>query len=340
MSTHARIQNTEVRLHSPPAVSGLKFRKFRGEVDYHAMLAVINGSKGADRIERTDTLEDIARNYEYLLNCDPYQDVLIAEVNREVIGYNRVFWEKLDDGTRTYSSFGFMLPSWRRRGIGRAMLLYAEQRLREIAAKHPEDGPRFFRSWAADTETGTRHLLLSEGYQPVRFEFEMVRDLSEPFPEAPMPEGLEVRPVETDHLWLIHDAMNEAFLDHWGHRDVTKEEFKQWMKDPVFEPKHWKVAWDEDQVAGMVMNFINITENEEYNRKRGYTENISVRRPWRKRGLARSLIVQSLHYLKQLGMSEAGLSVDTQNPNGALSLYKSVGFQPTKQHIDYQKPLD
>jgi hypothetical protein len=65
------------------------------------MLAVINGSKGADRIERTDTLEDIARNYEYLLNCDPYQDVLIAEVNHEVIGYNRVFWEQLDDGTRT-----------------------------------------------------------------------------------------------------------------------------------------------------------------------------------------------------------------------------------------------
>jgi GNAT superfamily N-acetyltransferase len=139
MSTHLRFQDITVRLHGPPAVSGLKFRKFRGEVDYPAMLAVINGSKGADRIERTDTLEDIARNYEYLLNCDPYQDVLIAEVNHEVIGYNRVFWEQLDDGTRTYSSFGFMLPSWRRRGIGRAMLLYAEQRLREIAAKHPED---------------------------------------------------------------------------------------------------------------------------------------------------------------------------------------------------------
>jgi mycothiol synthase len=214
MSSQTKIHDDMVHLPNAPAIPGLNFRRFRGEIDYPHMLAVINDSKEADGIERTETLENITRNYEYILNCDPYQDVLIAEVSGEVIGYNRVFWEKLDDGTYTYTVFGFLLPAWRRRGIGRSMLRHGEQRLREIAANHLADGPRFFQSWAADTEVGTIHLLLSEGYQPVRFSYEMVRDLNAPISEAPMPEGLEIRPVETEHLWLIYDARNEAFRDH------------------------------------------------------------------------------------------------------------------------------
>ena len=59
------------------------------------------------------------------------------------------------------------------------------------------------------------------------------------------------------------------------------------MEDPTFNPDIWKIAWDGDRVAGIVMNIVNEKENEEYQRKRGYTENISVGRPWRKRGLAR-----------------------------------------------------
>jgi mycothiol synthase len=340
MNIQTETRTTNVHLPHAPSISGLTFRKFRGEVDYPGMLAVIEGSKDADGIERTDSLDDFIRAYEYLHHCDPYQDILIAEVDGEVIGYNRVFWDKLDDGTRTYTSFGFMLPKWRRLGIGRVMLHHAERRLREIAADHPGDRPKFFHSWSADTEVGTTKLLESEGYQPARYFFEMVRDLAEPIIESPMPEGLEVRPVQKDHLWLIFEAMNEAFRDHWGHRDATKEEYEQWMKYPQFKPDHWKVAWDGDQVAGMVHNIINEDENEEYERKRGYTENICVLRPWRKRGLARALLTQSFSYLKQLGMTEAALGVDTENLSGALRLYESVGFQCVKRQTDYRKPLE
>ena len=66
------------------------------------------------------------------------------------------------------------------------------------------------------------------------------------------------------------------------------------MSDPDFDPSLWRVAWQGDEVAGMVLSFINKDENEMYGRKRGYTENICVRRPWRKQGLAKALIALSL----------------------------------------------
>jgi ribosomal protein S18 acetylase RimI-like enzyme len=168
----------------------------------------------------------------------------------------------------------------------------------------------------------------------------MVRDLREPFPEAPMPPGLEVRPVKTEQLRHIFEASNEAFRDHWGSRDESEEEYKSQLESPEFHPELWKVAWDGDQMAGVVHNFVVEKENEEYHRKRGYTEGICVRRPWRKRGLARALIVQSMKMFRSMGTTETALSTDSQNISGAFRLYESVGYRKVKQQINFRKPIE
>jgi mycothiol synthase len=323
-----------------PQVPGLVFRGFRGETDYPSMLAVIDGSKAADRIERSDTLEDVVRNYRHLHNCDPYRDMVFAEVKGKVVGYGRVFWDQEATGLRRYAHFAFLLPEWREKGIRRAMLHHNEGRLRQIAAEHPDDGPRFFEAWADENEVHWSSLLLAEGYEGVRYGFEMVRPDLENIPDLPLPDGLEVRPVEPEQIPLIWAAAKEAFRDHWGYsEDEWEQELEGWREAPTFMPHLWQVAWDGDKVAGMVQNFIDHAQNEEYGRLRGYTEGISVRRPWRRRGLAKALIARSFHLLKDLGMTEAALGVDAQNPNGALQLYKSMGFQVVKRQTTYRKQM-
>jgi GNAT superfamily N-acetyltransferase len=183
-------------------------------------------------------------------------------------------------------------------------------------------------------------LVTDLGYGPVRYGYEMVRPDLENIPDLPLPEGLEVRPVKPEHYRLIWQALNEAFKDHWGSVEWREEWLEEWMESPTFNPDLWQVAWDGDQVAGTVLNFINHKENEEYDRKRGWTEYICVRRPWRRQGLAKALIARSLHVVKEQGMTEAALGVDTQNPNGALQLYEGMGFRPVKHYTTYRKPLD
>jgi ribosomal protein S18 acetylase RimI-like enzyme len=329
----------QIILDDSPRIPGLRFRRFRGEVDYPFMLRISQACMKADNIPYTNTLEEIANYYAHLQNCDPFQDMVFAEIDDEMIGYSRVFWEKLNEGIRVYTLFGNILPEWRRAGIGTAMLLFNEERLRTVASDHPQDGSRFFQSWAADTEIGTEALLKSQDYKPIRYSFDMVRDLSQPIPDAPLPEGLEIRPVEEDHIWPIFRAANEAFRDHWGFRPTADEEFEGWMKDPCFHPELWKVAWDGDQIAGSVQNFINLEENKEHNRKRGYTEGISTRRPWRKRGLASALITESMKMFKKMGMTETAHGVDAENTSGALRLYKKLGYKVVKQYTTFRKPL-
>jgi ribosomal protein S18 acetylase RimI-like enzyme len=88
-----------------------------------------------------------------------------------------------------------------------------------------------------------------------------------------------------------------------------------------------------------VLNYIDSEENAEYQRQRGYTEGISVRRPWRRRGVARALLTRSLKMFHDMGMHEAALGVDSQNLNGANLLYESVGFRLVQRFAIYRKPL-
>ncbi len=329
-----------IQVKNAPAIAGLTFRGFAGESDYPKMLAVIEGSKHVDQVERTDSLEDVQRNYSHLTNCDPYTDMLFAEMNGEVIGYQRVWWDKLNDGlTLTNSCVGFLLPEWRRKGIGTAMFQYAEDRMRQIAAAHTGPETKVFSMWANGTAEGWVALLESQGYTATRYFFEMTRDINEPLADAPLPAGLQVRPVTEADYRAVYEAHTEAFRDHWGFNEQSFEEFMRWSEEPDFNPNLWKVAWDGDQIAGQVLNFVNSAENIEYQRKRGYTEAISVRRPWRKRGLARSLVIQSIAMFKEMGMTETALGVDAENPSGALSLYQGLGYKEVRRNMIYRKPL-
>jgi mycothiol synthase len=322
-----------------PAIPGLSFRGFNGKSDFPNMVAVIASCREADQIERVDTVEFMTHYYAHLVNCDPYQDMLFAQINNQVVGYTRVNWWTQTDGTYIYRSICFVMPEWRGRGLGTYLLMWDEQRLREIAKTHPEGRPRYFESSAAESQPGTRSLLEQLGYIPIRHSYLMVRPDLEDIPAAPMPEGLEVRPVKLEDVPAIREASVEAFRDHWGFSESMEPSAQQMIEDPNFDPSLWQVAWDGDQIVGMVLVFINEKENEEYHRKRGWTENICVRRPWRKRGLARALIVRSFHAIKERGMQEAALGVDTQNVTGALHLYESVGFRPVKQTTLYRKPM-
>ncbi len=226
-----------ISIPNSPSIRGLTFRRFRGEPDYPHMAALISACKVVDGVERSTSVDDIARTYRHLENCDPQTDMLFAEVNGQLIAYGRIWWDDLLDGNRLYHPFGFLHPAWRGKGIGNALWEAAELRAREITTGHPQEKPKFLQVEAFESEKALVALLISRGYRPVRYETSMVRDLGEPFPSAPMPAELEVRPVKSEHLRHIFEASNEAFRDHWGIRDMSEEDNKSEMESPNYQTR-------------------------------------------------------------------------------------------------------
>jgi ribosomal protein S18 acetylase RimI-like enzyme len=330
----------QIFLADAPALDGLTFRLFRDESDYAHIVEFINVCSVADGVEDHATVEWATNFFAHIVDFDPRRDILFAAIDDRPVGWVRGWKRRLDDGTQVYLVNGGVLPGWRRRGIGRALQHWGEQQLRELAAQQPAAGPRVFRSFAADTEEGLIGMLEQEGYQAIRYGFEMARPFTDPIPDLPLPEGVEVRAVAPEQYRQVAAALNEAFRDHWSHSESTEEDYQRWINSPAFQPHLWQVGWAGDEVAGMVLNFIDPDYNAEFKRLRGWTDPICVRRPWRKQGLAKALIARSMRLLQAQGMTEAGLGVDAQNPNGALRLYESLGFRVTKKFMTYEKPLD
>lgn len=327
---------TPIQVARPPAVAGLLFRRFRDDADYAAIADLIVACNVADGIDYIPTADTLRAEYEPRSDVDPRRDFVLAEVDGRVVGYGESN-RQVRDGVAIYWTFGAVLPEFRRRGIGRSILHANEARGREIAAGHEDAEGRAFGSWVNEREGGANELARSEGYEPIRYGFTMIRPSLDDLPTAELPDGLEIRPVEPDQHRAIFEADNEAFRDHWGHREATDDDFATTFASPDLDTSLWRVAWDGGEVAGGVMSWIWKAENETLGVRRGWLEHISVRRPWRKRGLATALIVSALAGLRDRGMTDAMLGVDAENVTGALGLYEKLGFRVKDRSTNYRK---
>jgi ribosomal protein S18 acetylase RimI-like enzyme len=313
-----------------PALPGYSFRHMQGEADLPAIVAVLSACEAAAGFENLMSLEQVINFYRHLTNCDPARDTLLVERAQGLAAYGRVDWRRLEgQAVYLYSlAHHVLLEHWQGE-LAAILLRWLEDRCRQVAIESQQ-------------EHAFLALLEAHGYRPVRYFCKMERPNLDDIQDAPLPPGLEVRPVQPEHLRAIWDANVEAFRDHWGVSEVTETDYERFISDPVqFQPDVWKVAWDTDsgEVVGMVLGFINHADNAANNRKLGWTENICVRRPWRRQGVAHALIAENLRELKARGMAYAALGVDTDNPTGALRVYESMGFRPVQRNTVFQKPM-
>jgi mycothiol synthase len=320
-----------LQLDGAPQIDGLRFRRPRNDdAEYDELAEMIGEACKADTIPWHPSGSMLREDWTGDLEAfDPARDALVAEVDGRAVAVGG-HWRVLRHGRPVYSLWGHAHPAWRRRGIGRAMLaehLRAAQE-RGLALGDISPGDRVeVRSLAAETETGFQAILTAAGLVPVRWIFQLRRPTLDDIPDAPLPEGLELRPVERDQVRAVLLADDEAFRDHWEPRDFTEASMRSEMESKELRLDLWVVAWDGDEVVGSVQGWIWPEENEALGVERGWLDSISVRRPWRRRGVARAMTAEALRRLKAAGMEDAMLGVDAENPTGALGLYEGLGFE-------------
>lgn len=228
---------------------------------------------------------------------------------------------------------GAVHPRWRGDGLGRELLAWQLARAGELhrAAGSPD-------TWCVDasavsTDQDALRLFRRFDLSPTRYWFDMVASTAEP-PALDLPAGLRTVAYRPDLRSAVYAAHQDAFADHWGYQHRTAAE---WIPLTIgsdsFLPELSVVAFDGDEPAGYVLSYSDADP------ARLYVGHVGVRRPWRRRGLAASLLAVVLADAGRAGMTTAGLGVDADSPTGAVGVYERVGFAVEYQEVTYSAPI-
>ncbi|MFJ7916793.1 MULTISPECIES: GNAT family N-acetyltransferase [unclassified Lysinibacillus] len=176
-------------------------------------------------------------------------------------------------------------------------------------------------------ETANNQFFIQKGYLPLNSLYRMNRDLNKPIPALTLQEEFQFS------YWKMETSSEE--------RDYLDIEAEIWPDTPLGlnrlseykNNKLWTsmVIRQTDAIIGGLMAW----QEEEY----GVIEDVYVRGPWRKRGIAQFLLTQAMKYLKSHQLQKATLMVLTTNKS-ALSLYESVGFYTDTEEIRYFTKLN
>lgn len=334
--------NDSLDLPDSPSIAGLRFRLFDNEADYRGMAAVHEQSRLWDQVdplsarESVPTAETLAQRFPIVEHLHS-PDLLIAEINGQIIGYTHVLWRWTEEsGTQVYLHLGYLIPAWRGQGIGRAMLHWAQERIRKLASEEQPSDAIMLATNVSSTENEANILVQSEGYTAIHrlsdMKLESLRSFSNPL----FPSELEIRPVTSDHFRAIYDAWKDAFSGMLTSTPTNEEDYQEFlarhMNSANLDRSLCQVAWAKEQVVGLVWASLRGGV--------GIIEQVASRKAWQRRGIARILLMRSLNAFHERGIQQVRLFTDADNDQGARNLYESLGFREVKQHIFYRKPLE
>jgi mycothiol synthase len=190
------------------------------------------------------------------------------------------------------------------------------------------------KAYVAERDETLARLLEASGYRVVRHSFRMEADLAGQ-PAAPVwPDGIAVRtfrPGEDDQH--VYEVQEETFADQVDAEPHPYEEWRHWSFREPFDAELWFLAEEAAELVGILLARSERGGDETL----GWISVLGVRRPWRRRGLGRALLLHAFRELRRRGKRRAGLGVDGSNPTGAVQLYEQAGMRVVRRNDHWER---
>ena len=252
-----------------------------------------------------------------LPGLDPRRDALVArDAAGEVVG-----WAWVKFGRRCAVD---VHPAHTGRGLGSALLDWAEERARQF-------GARELGQTVADLDTAAAGLLRARGYAPTAQQWQLQYSLSEDPGQVESPSGVTFRPFRPQDAHDVYEVCEDAFAFSQTRRRSYEEWSELTIKRPVFVPELSPLAFDGGELVGLLIAFENPDGTE------GYVDQLAVREDHRGRGIAKALLFTTFRGFHRRGRSTTTLF--THSKLSALSLYEHLGMTVRSSDTVYHGDL-
>jgi len=298
---------------------------------------------------RLPTPDDADSVYDLMIRCD-IRDVGFPDTDREDVAHD---WEQINLARDSWLAFdakgalhGYCAvlpwgegariviyddPGTEDTDLFLGLLLMCEKRAVNIINEENNPAKRGIYTHLSDSAAHQRSILEEAGYRIKKYIFNMHKDLNDAQPEYELPQGFSIRTtIPGQDEPAIHALVQEAF--DWREREYQSfEDWKKFMIHPdSFNPDLWFLAVKDNEIIGTCLCF-------KYS-DIGWIRQLAVKKPFRKLGIGRALLQHSFKTFKALGLSKAGLAVESVNAN-AVNFYQSAGMYKAVHLDEYVKSV-
>jgi ribosomal protein S18 acetylase RimI-like enzyme len=248
---------------------------------------------------------------------------------------------EVGDIERIYTD-GTVVPGARRRGLGRRLLEWAEERAASLHRERHPDVRGVLCVTVHERNPSKQALVRAAGYEAVRWEHTMKRAMDDPLPDPPpTPPGLVLTAYSTDRDEAVRQAHREAFADDWNATPPDEARWSRWYTGlRAFRPNVSWLVLDGDEVAAYLLTYFWEADAAASGVREAFLGQLGVRREWRRRGVGALLLATALRSYRAAGYERSVLTVDTGNETGAPALYERAGFAVKDTTATWLKPLE
>jgi mycothiol synthase len=294
-----------------------------------------------------ETVDDTGEHYgetdlaEEMANPDVEvgKDFLGAYDGTELVGYASVMPRGEADGVFKVHVQGAVRPDRRGEGIGAVLARAMVDRGLAAGRERSSTLPVRLTATGLTSNEAQADLLTGLGMRGERWNFVMRTSLDDLGPELPLAEGYAFVRYDESMGDAVLAAHNAAFGGHHPNfTPWTPAMWKQWVTGShSFRPATSVVVVPEggDTVVGYVTTHEWEAYEQATGRREAYVAKVGVLEEHRGRGIAGALLSHCLRLYAEAGYDEASLDVDSENPTGALGVYRRAGFEVESRWTNY-----
>lgn len=234
-----------------------------------------------------------------------------------------------DEGSVRVFLDGDVSPEYRRKGIGSMLLDWQLARARQLLAESDRLVPGRIVANAEENLPDAVHMLVSRGFRPQRWYFDLRRDLSLDIPEVDLDHNIEIVPWSEDFDEQCRIAHNDAFAMHWGSEPSSPE---TWAEDRQYIAPEWSFlaldkSSDRAKVVGYLLSGRYEQDWDSLGWTEGYIDMLGVRQQWRNRKIATGLVAHAMNVYRADGIEYAAVGVDAAAPSKTYGLFSTLNFE-------------
>lgn len=278
-----------------------------------------------------DTSEEALRTALTWPNYRPSQDVWVAELDGQLVGYA----VSLEQPSQRSTVYAVVHPTHRRKGLG-------TQFLNLITARAGALDSNNMLIYANERNVASVQFLNKHNIQRVGSSGVMKSAGTMDIPAFEFPIGFTLKQyAEVNEPRILLQALNVCYLDMWGHQHnehPSEEELKSPRFLQYYNAEDILLLFDAHNSITGIISLKSEARKDDDGKFMDLIDAPGVIKAYREQGLQRQLVLAGIQHLHQKGTRPLILEFWGEDES-VLNIYRELGFEMTNHYLAFNKEL-